>query len=118
MPFGLSSAPSAFQKIIAVILRGCDSSKNLLDDIAVWDKTKAEHDERLERELRRLNHYNVRLNSSKCLFRVTEMDYSGHHFSVKGITPLQSNVDAIIGMPLSRQIVNNWLASLELLVIT
>ena len=27
------------------------------------------------------------------------MDYIGHHFSANGVTPLQSNVNAIIGMP-------------------
>ena len=99
MPFGLSSAPSAFQKIIAIIIKDCEGSKNLLDDIAVWGKTKAEHDSRLDRVLRRLDNFNVRLNSSKCLVGVNEMDYIGHHFSEKGVKPLQSNVDAILSMP-------------------
>ena len=99
MPFGLSSAPSAFQKIIAAIIKGCMGSRNLLDDIAVWGRTKAEHDERLAAVLKRLDKYNVRLNAAKCLCGVTEMDYIGHHFSAKGVTPLQSNVESIMKMP-------------------
>ena len=67
MPFGLSSAPSAFQKIIAIITKGCKGSKNLLDDIAVWGRTKAEHDARLACVLQRLDKFNLRLNSAKCL---------------------------------------------------
>ena len=99
MPFGLSSAPSAFQKIIAIIIKDCDGAKNLLDDIAVWGRTKAEHDDRLDHVLRRLHRYNVRLNPDKCLFGVQEMDFIGHHFSVGGVKPLQSNVEAILNMP-------------------
>ena len=99
LPFGLSSAPSAFQKIIALIISKCDGAKNLLDDIAVWGKTKSEHDARLSRVLHKLDRYNVRLNPAKCLFGVREMDFIGHHFSADGVKPLQSNVEAIINAP-------------------
>ena len=35
VPFGLSSAPAAFQKIIKRIIENCDGTTNLLDDIAI-----------------------------------------------------------------------------------
>ena len=98
MPFGLRSAPSAFQKIIARIIKDCQGSKNL-DDIAIWGRSKSEHDARLVQVLKRLDSYNVRLNAAKCLFGVREMDFIGHHFSVEGVKPLQSNDKAILNMP-------------------
>lgn len=65
MPFGLSSASSAFQKIIGVIIKDCEGAKNLLDDIAIWGRSKAEHDKRLTCVLKRLDGYNLRLNAAK-----------------------------------------------------
>jgi hypothetical protein len=45
--FGLASAPSAFQKILSTMLCDLKGVKNYLDDVVVYDGTKAEHDEHL-----------------------------------------------------------------------
>ena len=65
IPFGLSSAPSCFQKIMANILHGIDGVRNLLDDIVICAATKQEHDRRLEKVLKRLETYNVTINAKK-----------------------------------------------------
>lgn len=54
LPFGLCSAPSNFQKIVAQIIFGIPGVKNLLDDIIIAAPTKSEHDYRLECVLQRL----------------------------------------------------------------
>ena len=36
------------QNIIAIIIQSCNKAKNLLNNIAVWGKSKAEHDKRLD----------------------------------------------------------------------
>ena len=73
--------------------------QRIFSTTAVWGRTKAEHDDRLDHVLRRLHHYRVRLNSDKCLFGVQQMNFIGHHFSANGVQPLQSNVESILNMP-------------------
>ena len=99
LPFGLSSAPSAFQKIITDILTGCEGARNLLDDLIICGSTLPEHDQRLRAVLHALTKHNVKLNADKCIFGVTELDFVGHHISGDGITPLQSNVDSLLSIP-------------------
>lgn len=96
LPFGLSSAPSCFQKIIASIVQGIDGVRNLLDDIVICGKNKHEHDERLLQVLQRLDEYNVTINAEKTVLSAQSVDFVGHHVSADGVRPLQSNVDAIL----------------------
>ena len=68
LPFGLCSAPSNFQKIVAQIIDGIPGVKNLLDDIIVSGHTQQQHDDRLECVLKRLSDHNVIINDKKILF--------------------------------------------------
>ena len=98
LPFGLSSAPSCFQKIIAKIIEGIPGPKNLLDDIGICGRTLPEHNERLRHVLQRLEQYGATINEKKSVLGVTEMDFVGHHISAKGVSPLQSNVQDILAI--------------------
>ena len=95
LPPGLSSAPSCFQKIVSLILKGCVGVVNLLDDILVCGRTRQEHDDRLFNVLCRLRDAHVRLNGDKTVFGVPELDFVGFHVSEHGVTPLRSNVEAV-----------------------
>ena len=94
LPFGLCSAPSAFQDFIARILSGCDGAKNMLDDIIVCGATQAEHDRRLHKLLAKRNEVNCTINIGKCRFSVQTVEFVGHEISSQGVKPLKSNVDA------------------------
>ncbi|KAJ8352061.1 hypothetical protein SKAU_G00235370 [Synaphobranchus kaupii] len=59
MPFGLSSAPSCFQKIMATIFAGIPGVVIYLDDIVVHGATAAVHNERLARVLDVLASHNL-----------------------------------------------------------
>jgi hypothetical protein len=72
MPFGLSSAPAAFQKVIGHMLRGVSGTVHYIDDIVVHAATEAEHDKRVVEVLRRLRHHRVTVNGRKCSFRQRE----------------------------------------------
>ena len=63
LPFGLCSAPSSFQKIIAELINGIPGVKNLLDDIIICGTTQAEHDDRLKRVLQNLAENDVVINT-------------------------------------------------------
>ena len=99
LPFGLASGPSAFQQVIRKILHGLDGCTNILDDILVYGRTVAEHDERLRRVLDRLVKYNATVRRDKCVIGAAEVDFNGHHISASGTQPLQSNVEAIQKIP-------------------
>ena len=75
MPYGLSSAPSAFQNIVSSVLSGVEGTLNLLDDVVVYGKDKAEHDQRLDEVMSQLVKRNLTLNEGKCTFAASEIDF-------------------------------------------
>lgn len=92
IPFGLSSAPSCFQKIMSAVLAGLPGTAMYLDDIVVHRKDMTTHDECLIQGFTALSRHNLRLNTEKCVFAVPAIDFVGLRVSSSGITPLQSNV--------------------------
>ena len=54
LPFEISSAPSIFQRVLESVLRVIPGIDNYLDDTVVIVATEAEHAERLEQVLQRL----------------------------------------------------------------
>lgn len=99
MPFGLSSAPSCFQKIMSTILAGVPGIAIYLDDIIVHAPNAVIHEQRLRDTFAALSQHNLTLNVEKCLFAVQEVDFVGFHVSAEGLSPLHSNVEAIHQVP-------------------
>ena len=99
MPFGLCSAPSCFQKVMVSVLAGIPGVAIYLDDIVVHGPTTNVHDERLNRVFAALAKHTLTLNTEKCVLAVPEIEFVGFRLSAGGITPLQSNVDAIQAIP-------------------
>ncbi|KAF7641979.1 hypothetical protein LDENG_00267000 [Lucifuga dentata] len=75
MPFGLSSAPSCFQKIMSAIFAGIPGVMIYLDDIVVHGPTSRIHDECLEKVLNVLASHNLTLNGDKCVFSVPAVEF-------------------------------------------
>lgn len=96
--FGLASAPSAFQKMMATILQNCEKTLCYIDDVIVYGSTREEHFKNLKHVLHLIAKSGLKLND-KCVFNVQEIDFLGHRISDKGIRPLQSNIDAIKAAP-------------------
>ncbi|KAL0148064.1 hypothetical protein M9458_056604 [Cirrhinus mrigala] len=90
MPFGLSSAPSCFQKIMVSVLAGIPGVAIYLDDVVIHGPTPESHDERLSK---------LTLNAEKCIFSAPTIEYVGFQLSADGVTPLRSNIDAILAIP-------------------
>lgn len=93
--FGISSAPEHFQKIMERMLLKCEGAVNFIDDIVVFGKNEAEHDERLKCVLDTLKENNVLLNESKCIFNAKEIEFLGHRLSAEGIKPLDKYLKTI-----------------------
>lgn len=70
MPFGLVNAPSTFQRLMNVIFSDClDRFVTVyLDDIMVYSRTAAEHEEHLRDVFRRLRSNGLCAKRKKCAF--------------------------------------------------
>ena len=66
-----------------------------IDDMIVKSETREKHFEALDKFLVRLEKYNLRLNSKKCIFRVTSGKLLGHIVSEKGIEVDPDKIKAI-----------------------
>ncbi len=77
-------------------LHGCKGTIVYIDDILVFGRDKAEHDENLKEVLQRLEAKDFRLNVDKCCLEVTEAKFLGHIVSSDGIRPDDKNITALL----------------------
>ncbi|CAM5075895.1 unnamed protein product, partial [Natator depressus] len=87
VPYGLTSSPSAFQKMMSLILKNQHGVQCYLDDIIVFGNTSEEHDNNLQSVLNCISKGGLQLNRSKCKFRQTELSFLGHTISQIGLKP-------------------------------
>ena len=99
VPYGLSSAPSAFQKMMATILKGLPGVQNYLDDIIIHGANSTEHDARLKQVLHRLQEAGLHMNAEKCCFNQLSLRFLGHVVSAEGITPDKEHIEAVLNAP-------------------
>nr|XP_054591370.1 uncharacterized protein LOC129155169 [Nothobranchius furzeri] len=98
LPFGISSAPEHFQLRILQIIAGEKGALCHADDILVFGKDKAEHDERLQQVLKRCEKAGLTLNE-KCEFSVERVKFLGHNISATRIEADPDKISAIENMP-------------------
>ena len=102
MPFGLRNAAQTCQRLMDEVLRGVPGCFTYIDDILVASSSPAEHRQHLQEIFTRLTQYGIRVNHSKCILGVPEVDFLGHHVSAAGIAPLPSRVAEIRNFPTPR----------------
>ncbi|XP_064462820.1 uncharacterized protein K02A2.6-like [Ornithodoros turicata] len=93
--YGVSCAPEVFQKIIQDVLQGCEGVRNISDNTIVYGRNQEEHDDRLDRVLRRFREKRLTLNRSKCHFGLSKLNFMGHTISGNGISPSTEKIKAI-----------------------
>ena len=62
MPFGISTAPEEFQRRLSTALEGLEGVSVVADDILIYGKDRAEHDENLRTFLKRASKCELKLN--------------------------------------------------------
>ena len=94
LPFGLSSGPSSFQRLLNHILKPHVNSFVLvyLDDVLIFSDTLDEHLDHISTVLTLLEQNHIRLRLSKCFSAKNELEYLGHMVSSKGLTPIDATV--------------------------
>lgn len=70
----------------------------IVDDILIWGENEKQHNERLEKVMRRIKEKNIKLNPDKCTFKAKEVSYMGHLLTADGLKPDLEKVAAIQNM--------------------
>ncbi|KAF6034356.1 hypothetical protein EB796_007337 [Bugula neritina] len=95
LPFGLSSSPELYCKIVSQVLEGLDGVVCHMDDVCIWGKSQEEHDSRVRAVLRRMVDAGMTLNVEKCKFSRSSIKFLGHVISSSGI---RANPEAVQGI--------------------
>ena len=99
LPFGLSNAVSAFQRMMEEVLEGVTNSMPYIDDILTHSKTFESHLVDLEAMFKRIKHANLKLKPSKCSFAMRETKFLGFDIDEKGIRPCKEKFKAMKEYP-------------------
>lgn len=97
--FGVNMATEKFQQIVWQIIQDCPGAYNLHDDLRVVGTNDEEHDENLERVMRKLEESGLTLNYDKCEIGVGSMIYMGDVLSGEGLKVSSQRVKAIVEAP-------------------
>lgn len=100
-PFGLTSAPPTFMRLMECVLRNLTYKICLiyLDDILVYSRTFDDHLFHLRQVFDRLRQANLKLKPSKCHFACAKVPYLGHTVSGDGVVPDPEKISAVKNFP-------------------
>lgn len=104
LPFGVSSAPAIFQRVMESLLKGIDGVVVYIDDILVTGKTEEEHLSTLGEVLTRLQSAGLHLKKEKCKFLCESVTYLGHRIDANGLSPLPEKVAAVRDAPVPKNV--------------
>ena len=106
IPFGLSNAPSAFQRFMnetfADLLDVCVVI--YLDDILIYSNNLKEHRIHVKEVLRRLRENKLYASPSKCLFHQDKIEFLGFVISKDGLQMDNNKVQTIHDWPAPRRV--------------
>ena len=95
MVFGMTNAPSTFQRLISIIITHLEGTYAYLDDIVVVGDTWEEHFDRLSALLERLSQANLTVKLKKSNFGQGIVTFLGHTVWGGNVRPKHANVEAI-----------------------
>ena len=104
LPFGVTSVPSIFQRVMENLLQGIPRVCIYIDDILVTGATKDEHLANLAQVLQKLERAGMRLTRDKCGFLLKSVSYLRHVISEEGLHTAESKVKAVVEAPDTRNI--------------
>ena len=99
LPFGISSTPGIFQRVIESIIQGIPGVVAYLDDILMTGPSEEAHLTALKEVLSRLEDAGLRAKKDKCEFMVPSVTYLDHKIATEGIHLLPEKVEAIRDAP-------------------
>ena len=91
--FGVNMATEKFQQLIWQILKDCPGAHNLHDDVRVVGRDQKQHDENLDRVMRKFEENVLTLNYDKCVIGADSMVYMGEVLTGGGLQVSQKRVE-------------------------
>lgn len=100
LPFGLTSAPATFQRLMTQILQPLLGKcvHVFIDDIIIYSRTLEEHVQHLEQVFKICKDTNLRIKLAKCTFASDNVEYLGHQITRDGLKPTDRNVKKVLDM--------------------
>ena len=110
MPFGLTCAPSVFQRWMDLVLSGLTYETCLvyLDDIIVFSRDFDTHLSRLREIFIRLRSANLKVHIKKCSLFQRRVNFLGHVLTETGIEVQPEKVEAVNNWPTPRNLTELW----------
>ncbi|KAL1446815.1 hypothetical protein WDU94_012377, partial [Cyamophila willieti] len=99
LSFGVKTAPSEFNRILCLVLKGLVKVEAYFDDIIIHGQTIEECTKNLCACLERLTEYDLHVNKSKCFFFLEKIEYLGHIIEFNKISKSPEKVSAVQNMP-------------------
>ncbi|KII65807.1 Transposon Tf2-6 polyprotein [Thelohanellus kitauei] len=96
IPFGLTNAPSSFQRLMDNLLGHSDNYTAYLDDIIIFSKDMKSHIKHIEEVLEKICTAGLKLKENKCKFALTEVNYLGFIVSSEGVKPDPAKIEPIL----------------------
>ena len=101
MPFGLSTAPGTFERLMETVLAGLQWETCLiyLDDVIVFGKTEQQTLDRLDAILSRIGQAGMKLKPSKCRLFQKRVHYLGHVVTEDGVMTDPEKIETVREWP-------------------
>ena len=99
LPFGLKVSSEIFQKRLMQALDRLDGTICIADDVLIFGRTSAEHDENLNKFFARCEDQGIKLSRDKVEYRVSAVTFHGHVLTASGLKADPEKVKAIESMP-------------------
>ena len=87
LPFGLASAPEAYQRVMSIVCEGLAAVLNYFDDVVVYGSTPEDRWSNVRAMLDTLRAYGLRLKAKKYVMGVSELKFLGYIISANGVRP-------------------------------
>ena len=106
MPFGLTCAPSVFQRLMDLVLCGLsyETCMVFLDDIIIFARSFDSHLVRLQEVLERLRWAKLKIRPDKCCVMQRKVSFLGHIISESGVETQPEKVAAVQEWPQPKNI--------------
>ena len=105
MPFGLTGAPSSFQRMMDKLFRDLPFVSSYIDDVLIHSPDVSTHSEHLQEVFRRLREAGLTLRGQKCHIGLSQVSYLGHVFSANGVAPDNNKVQVVQDWPTPKDVV-------------
>ncbi|KAL0534148.1 hypothetical protein IC582_028432 [Cucumis melo] len=101
MSFGLTNAPAVFLDLMNRVFREFLDTFVIvfIDDILIYSKTEAEHEEHLRMVLQTLRDNKLYAKFSKCEFWLKQVSFLGHVVSKAGVSVDPAKIEAVTSWP-------------------